>query len=250
MNKIIFTTDRLFMSVVGPSGSGKTQLIFSMLATKTFYPRFQKIYFFYREIQPVFKEVERKLNIEFIPCLDFNLIKTLNDCLLIFDDSCEEIYQEKDFVKIAVSGRHRGVHCILVKHNLFHQSKWSRTIDLQSTHIILFNSPRDSQQIDYLGRQLKNTSFLRECYRRAISEQYGHLLIDLDPKTSECLRYCSNIVGPGPTIFYLPATKAKVTQIENGREKIGYTQALGKTFFATTKAADKKLPFNFSEISL
>ena len=250
MNKIIFTTDRLFMSVVGPSGSGKTQLIFSMLAAKTFYPRFEKIYFFYREFQPTFKEIERKLNIEFVSCLDFELIKTLENCLLIFDDSCEEIYQEKDFVKIAVSGRHKGIHCILVKHNLFHQSKFSRTIDLQSTHIILFNSPRDSQQTDHLGRQLKNTQFLRECYRRSVSEQYGHLLIDLDPKTSECLRYCSNVVGPGPTIFYLPSSQAKITQIKNEREKIGYTQAMGKNYFTPAKAIDKKMPLEFSEIIL
>ena len=58
------------------------------------------------------------MNIEFINCLNFELIKTLQDCLLIFDDSCEEIYQEKEFVKIAVSGRHRGLHCIFVKAQL------------------------------------------------------------------------------------------------------------------------------------
>ena len=59
MNKIIFTTERVFMSVVGPSGSGKTRLIFSMLTSKTFYPRFQKIYYFYREFQQIFKKVEK-----------------------------------------------------------------------------------------------------------------------------------------------------------------------------------------------
>ena len=67
------------------------------------------------------------MNIEFISCLDFDLIKTLQECLLIIDDSCEEIYQDKNFAKIAVSGRHRGINCIFVKHNLYHQSKWSRT---------------------------------------------------------------------------------------------------------------------------
>ena len=159
MNKIIFTTERVFMSVVGPSGSGKTRLIFSMLTSKTFYPRFGKIYYFYRDFQLEFKEVEKKMNIEFINCLDFEMIKTLQDCLLIFDDSCEEIYQEKDFVKVAVSGRHRGIHCIFVKHNLFHQSRWSRTIDLNTTHIILFNSPRDSQQIQFFGKKLNKVKF-------------------------------------------------------------------------------------------
>ena len=35
----------------------------------------------------------------------------------------------------------------------------------------------------------------------ATIEDFGHLLIDLDPKISECLRCLSNIVPPSPTIF-------------------------------------------------
>ena len=226
MNKIIFTNDRLFMSVVGPSGSGKTRLIFSMLASQTFYPKFEKIYYFYKEFQPIFKEMSEKLVIEFVPCLDFQMIKELRECLLVFDDSCEEIYQEKEFVKLALAGRHKNVHCIFVKHNLFHQSKLSRTIDLNTTHIILFKSPRDLQQIDHFGRQLKKVDFLRDSYTKATSEPYGHLLVDLDPKTSECLRFSSNITSPGPTVFHLPSEVARETNLSNEREKRAYTQAL------------------------
>ena len=102
------------------------------------------------------------------------MIKTLQDRLLIFDDSCEDIYEEKEFVKIAVSGRHRGLHCIFVKHNLFHQSKWSRTIDLNTTDIVLFDSRLDTQQIDYIGRQLSRTEFLRDCYKRQLP---SHLVV-------------------------------------------------------------------------
>ena len=168
-----------------------------------------------------------KLNIEFVPCLDFEMIKKLENCLLVFDDSCEEIYQEKEFVKIAVAGRHKKIHCIFVKHNLFHQSKWSRTIDLNTTHVVLFKSPRDVQQIDHFGRQLNKSEFIRDCYQKATSFSYGHFLIDFDPKTSESLRFCSNITVPGPTIFYLPSV-AKETALTNEREKRAYTEALAK----------------------
>ena len=157
----------------------------------------------------------KKQNIEFVPCLDFSMINKLEDCLLVFDDSCEEIYQEKEFVKLAVAGRHKKVHCIFVKHYLFHQSNWSRTIDLNTTHINVFKSPRDLQQIDHLGRQLKKVDFLRDCYTRATSEPYGHLLIDLDPKTSEALRFCSNITAPGAGIFYIPSETAKKNESDN-----------------------------------
>ena len=229
MNKVILTNDRIFMAVVGPSGCGKTRLIFSMLTGSTFQPKFQKIYFFYREYQQLYSEIKSKIDIEFVQTLDFELIKKLNNCLLIFDDSCEEIFEEKDFCKIAVSGRHKKVHVIFVKHNLFHQSKQSRTIDLNTTHYILFNSPRDVQQINYFGKQLNKQQFLKESYEKAISEPHGHLLIDLDPKTSDALRFCSNIVGPGPSILYIPSAKAVTTDIHNEREKAAYTKALVET---------------------
>ena len=151
MNKIIFINDRLFMALVGPGGSAKTRLIYSMLALPTFYPPIEKTFHFYKEYQPLFQEMSERLNNKFIPCLDFEMIKNLENCFLVFDDSCEEIYQEQAFVKLAVARRNKKLHCIFVKHNLFHQSKWSRTIDSNTTHVILFKSPRDLQQIWTLG---------------------------------------------------------------------------------------------------
>ena len=71
---------------------------------------------------------------------------------------------------------------------IFEQSRQSRTIDLSTANSILFNSPRDIQKIEYLGTQLKNAIFLRHAYQLAKKEDFGHLLIDLDAKTSECLR--------------------------------------------------------------
>ena len=106
-----------------------------------------------------------------------------------------------------------------MKRNLFQQSKYSRTNALNTTHIVLFKSPRDVQQIGLIGRQLNNTQFLRKCYELATKQTFGHLLIDLDPKTSGALRYSSNIVPPGPSVFYLPSTKAVNTNLADERER-------------------------------
>ena len=94
-------------------------------------------------------------------------MKNIDNCLLIFDDSREEVFNDKEFVKLATAGRHRNINVIYVKHNLYQKSKWSRTIDLNTTHIILFKSPRDIQRIDYLGKQLKVQQFLQNCYELA-----------------------------------------------------------------------------------
>ena len=150
----------------------------------------------------------------------FDRLRNIEIILLVFDDSCEEIYNDKEFVKLATAGRHRGLDVIYVEHNLFQQSRWSRTFDLNTSYILLFKSPRDIQQLDHLGRQLNAPKFLRQSYELATKDSFGHLLLDLDPRTSDCLRYCSNIIPSGPSIFYLPLDKAEVTPITNEREKL------------------------------
>ena len=214
------------MAVVGPSGSGKTYLIFSILQGSSFYPAFPKIYYF-KEFHDTFTAMQQRMpNIEFIKYSGLDITKKLSDCLLVYDDSCEEIFSDTEFVKIATSGRHRKFHVIYVKHNLFQQSKWSRTIDLNTTHIVLFKSMRDIQQIEYLGKRLNCLQLLKDGYKLATAHPYGHLIIDLDPKTSQGLRFSSQLIGPEPSIFYIPSEEAVITPITNEKETFAYAEAL------------------------
>ena len=67
--------------------------------------------------------------------------------------------------------------------------------------------------------------FLKDSYKLATKQPFGHLLIDLDPKTLDVLRYCSNIVPPGPSVFYLPPAKADITNLSKERERALYAAA-------------------------
>ena len=69
-------------------------------------------------------------------------------------NSCEEICNWKALVDIANAGRQRGLSTIYIKHNLFHQSKLGRDVELQNTHIVLFKSPRDVMQVNTLSAQM------------------------------------------------------------------------------------------------
>ena len=215
------------MAVVGPSGCGKTNLIFRIIAGNTFYPKFKSVIFLYHEMQPIYSQIEQHSNIAFKKFTNLEFLQNSENCLLIFDDSCEETFNDKEFVKLATAGRHKNINVIYVKHNLYQQGKWSRTKDLNTTHINLFKSPRDVQQVEFSGKQLNLTYFLKNCYELATSETFGHLLIDLDPKTSDCLQFCSNITKPGQSVFYIPSYKADITNISNEKEKIHYTKANG-----------------------
>ena len=57
--------------------------------------------------------------IEFLKYSGFDITKNLLHCLITYDDSCEEIFNDKEFVKIATSGRHCKLHVIYVKYNFF-----------------------------------------------------------------------------------------------------------------------------------
>ena len=39
----------------------------------------------------------------------------------------------------------------------------------------------------------------------ATAQPYGHLIIDLDPKTSKGLRFSSQLIGPEPSVLYIPS---------------------------------------------
>ena len=76
------------MSIVGPSASGKTELIFHMLQGNSFYAPFEKISYFYKEFQPLFREMQDSIaRIEFIKYSGLEITKNLSNCLLIFDES-------------------------------------------------------------------------------------------------------------------------------------------------------------------
>ena len=139
------------------------------------------------------KEID---NLEFVRGVNFELVDSIKNngtkYLLIFDNSCEEICNSKAFVDIATARRHRGLSTIYTKHNLFHQSKLGRDVELQNTHIVFFKSPRDVMQITTLSTQLGPGSELADWYRDATSAPFGHLLIDLSPRTDDRLGYCTN----------------------------------------------------------
>ena len=159
MNKLISTKTRFFVSMSGASETGKSQLIYHWLKIGIFQSKFDKAYFFYQHSQPLYdylqKEIEnpefvRGVNFEFNDSLKYNGTKYL----LIFADSREEFCNSKAFVDFATAGGHRGLSIIYIKHNLSHQSKLGRDVEIQNTHINLFRSPRDVMQVTTLSTQL------------------------------------------------------------------------------------------------
>ena len=212
MNKRISTQPLCFVSVVGPAGSGKTRLIGRMIGNqeKIFSPSFDKIIYFYKHYQQhdtITKDCELEhVDIEFVHGLEWNYLQKAEAqkkrILLVLDDLLDEAAGSKELLALVFAGRHRNVHLMVLRHNLFQQTKIPKTIDLNVTQLILFNSPRDSEQIGILGRQLRERHTTIEAFKRATQKSYGHLMIDLDVRNCRTLRFSSNCSGDEPSIFY------------------------------------------------
>ena len=234
MNKLISTKNRVFISLVGPGESGKSQLIYEWLKNGTFQPNFDRIIFFYQHFQPLYEQMQKEVkNLDFVQGVNFDFIDSLENngtkYLLIFDDSCQEICASRDFEKIAVAGRHRGLSTIYIKHNLFHKSKLGRDIELQNTHIVLFKSPRDVMQVGRLSVQLGLGTSLVDWYKDATSVPFGHLLIDLSPRTDDRLRYCTNS-GKKPSKFYIPQQLQHLRFLDDEHTKSLYSPSIPTLF--------------------
>ena len=163
---------------------------------------------FYQHSQPLYDVMQKEFkNLEFMQGVNFEFIDSLKNNgtkhLLIFDDSCEEIWNSKVFVDIATAGRHRGLSTHYIKNNLFHQGKLGRNVELQNFRLVLFKSPCDVMQVTTLSAQLGLGSELVDWYRDATSVPFGLLLIDLSPRTDDRLRYCTN-TGSIPSKLYIP----------------------------------------------
>ena len=129
---------------------------------------------------------------EFIHGLEWNFLEKAEAqkerLLLVLDDLFDEPAQSKEFLTLVVAGRHLNVHVMVFRHNLFQQTKNSKTIDLNVTQIIFFNSPRDSEQFGVLGRQLGERHVTMEACKRATQKLFGHLTTDLDVRSTKPLR--------------------------------------------------------------
>ena len=197
MNKLISTKNCVFISLVGPSDSGKTYLIHEWLKVGTFQPMFNKMFFAFQHLQPLYDVMQKEIdNLEFDQGENFEFINSLKNNgtkdLHISDDSTVKTCHSKEFVDIATAGRRRGFSTIYNKHNFFHQSKLGTDVALQKTHNILFKSRRNEHHFATKNVQLRLGSVFVDWNRDETSVLFGHLLIDLSTRTEDRLRYCTN----------------------------------------------------------
>ena len=167
----------------------------------------------------------------------------------MFDDSCEENCISKAFVDIATAGRHRALSANYIKHNLCHQSKVGRDVELQNTYLVLFKSPRDVMQVTTLSTRLGLGSEIVDWYRDATSVPFGHLLIDLSPRIDDRLRYFTNTCSI-PSKFFIPDRLKQSEILDNEHAKFLYYPTVPIIFPQMQNSFPSVLPKRVYPVSL
>ena len=84
-------------------------------------------------------------------------------------------------------------------------------------------------QVTTLSTQLGLGSELVDWYRDATSVPFGHLLIDLSPRTDDRLRYCTNS-GSVPSKFYIPERLKHLRTLDDEHTKSLYSPSVPIAF--------------------
>ena len=220
MNKVIVTQPQLFMMVVGPSESGKTRLVADVIIKQKelFYPRCDKKNCVYQHWQEIYTENTEKLGpiINFIEGLNWSKINSHPETdrqLIIFDDVYAEGSRQEELLNLDIYGRHKNQHARIFKHNLYQKSPNSKTIDVNATEMPLLKNPQDVVKFDVLGRQLRSRDLVQSAYKLATEEPFGHLLIYLDTRCSEHLRFYSHLTDDF-SIFYIVGISQKKIELD------------------------------------
>ena len=196
--------------IAGPSQSGKTSLIKEILMFNKLIidPTVQRIIYCYSVWQPIYNEIKSFIpNIEFHEgILNVENLDQSNSSLLILDDLMKECENDKSILNLfTVDSHHKNISVFLLTQNIFSKGKYTRTISLNSSYIIIFKNPRDKSQVYTLARQMfpDKINFFMEAFNDAVNNRaHSYLFVDLKQKTSERNRIQTGIIPGNLRIIY------------------------------------------------
>ena len=104
-------------------------------------------------------------------------------------------------------------------------------------------------QVTTLSTQLGLGSELVDWYRDATCVPFGHLFIDLSPRTVDRLRYCTNS-GSVPSKFYIPEHLKHLRTLDDEHTKSLYSPSVPIAFPQMQKPLPLVLPKRVYPVSM
>ncbi len=181
------------MCVSGPTSCGKTFWVKSLLQLNKslISPPPDRILWLYRRWQPLYDVIKETVfpPVEFIQGIPQDIeedqfLNPMQNNLIILDDLMSTSARDPKINDLFTEGsHHRNLSVIAINQNLYYNKDPTQRRNCH--YLVLFNNPVDKQQIMTLARQMypdQSHTFLAK-FERATATPYGHLIIDLKPRT-------------------------------------------------------------------
>ena len=193
------------ITIAGPSQSGKSTLVERIVSLRNemFSKPISKV-FWYCSFPP-HKKIDGVTYLVGLPN-DIN-DRIVPDCLVIVDDFMQELSNSSMLTSVMTKAvHHLPMTLIFITQNIFQKSNETKTRRLNTNYLIIFKSPQDKTQVDYIGRQMfpQDKNFLKLAYDDATKHPYSYLMIDSNQDTPDEIRVRTNIAKDGEMIIYVP----------------------------------------------
>lgn len=190
----------------GPTGSGKSEVIRQLLenAEKFIDPIPVECIFNYGVWQSNYEKIRCPFPIRFVEGVSKleDLPKDGVHRIWVLDDLLQDVSDSKAISDVYTKfSHHLNYSVVVVSQNLFERGRHFRTINLNTQYLWLLKLVRDSSIILTLGRQMRNSKFLANCYEKATSIPYGHLFIDLKPGSDDRYRVRAQMFDSPSVVF-------------------------------------------------
>ena len=146
------------MTISGPTASGKTQWLKELLLDDRIQPSPQRILFFYKRWQPLYDEIKKIGNVEFMKTIpenmdDDNCIDPKIRNLVILDDMMTATVKDPRITNLFCEGsHHRNLSLITLNQNLYYGK--DPTQRRNTKYLVLFKNPVDQTPVMSLAKQM------------------------------------------------------------------------------------------------
>ena len=194
------------MIVAGPSGCGKSSFVERLVNKFIIEKTFKHIHWYNNDIRAIPKELQSSGLIEVHTEIPNTFDQIEDDSLIILDDLMLEAFNKAVCGLFVRKSHHHNISVILTSQNVFHQTKLSRDISLNSKYLVFFKNPRDKSQMLPLARQIypENPMELYRVYKDVTQLPHGYLLFDLTQSTNDILRFRTDIFNNNYSTCFSP----------------------------------------------
>lgn len=182
-------------------GSGKTVFVTNFLRNikSMIDVEIKEVIWCFGVAQKMHNDLSKQIDVpikffEGIPSMDEIGTASSGPRIIVIDDLMGR-YSKEIVELFTMNSHHFNISILNCVQNIFHQSKGSRDVSLNSHYIVFFNNPRDRSQISHFARQInpRQIKFIVEAYEDATSKPHGYILFDCTQNCDEDKRIRTNI---------------------------------------------------------